>query len=76
MENITPVSVPKGKTGWTVPVGHWLTSNMSEKLKKFYNESMKEQSKLDVIKASQKAGKALIPAWMVKDWIKKYQMYF
>ena len=37
---------------------------------------MKEQSKLDVIKASQKAGKALIPAWMVKDWIKKYQMYF
>lgn len=68
--------IHKGKTGWTVPVGHWLTSNMSEKLKKFYNESMKEQSKLDVIKASQKAGKALIPAWMVKDWIKKYQMYF
>ena len=31
---------------------------------------------LDTLKASQKAGKALIPAWIVNDWIKKYQMYF
>ena len=68
--------IDKGKTGWTVPVGHWLTANMSDTLKKFYNNAMQDKSKLDVIKASQKAGKALVPAWIVNDWIKKYQMYF
>jgi asparagine synthase (glutamine-hydrolysing) len=68
--------INKDKTGWTVPVGHWLTSNMSENLKTFYNKSMKEKSGLDMIKASQKAGKALVPAWIVNDWIKKYEMYF
>ena len=45
-----------------------------EKLKKFYNERTKENSKLNVIEASQKAGKAIIPAWIVSDWIKKYRM--
>ena len=68
--------INNGKTGWTVPVGHWLTTNVSGNLEKFYKESMKDKSVLDVIKASQKAGKALIPAWIVNDWIKKYQMYF
>ena len=68
--------INKGKTGWTVPVGHWLASNINDKLKNFYNDAMQEQSKLDVIKASQKAGKALVPAWIVNDWIKKYGMYF
>ena len=37
---------------------------------------MQNKSALDVIKARKKAGKALIPAWIVNDWIKKYQMYF
>jgi hypothetical protein len=64
----------KKKTGWTVPVGHWLTSGSHTKLKKFYNERTKENSKLNVIEASQKAGKAIIPAWIVSDWIKKYRM--
>ena len=68
--------INKGKTGWTVPVGHWLTTHVSNNLEKFYKESMQNKSALDVIKASQKAGKALIPAWIVNDWIKKYQMYF
>ncbi len=68
--------INKGKTGWTVPVGHWLTANMNDKLKQFYNDAMKDKGKLDVIKASQKAGKALVPAWIVSDWIKKYQMHF
>ncbi len=64
----------KKKTGWTVPVGHWLTSNTSPKLSQFYNERTKINSKLDVTKASMKAGKALIPAWQVSDWIKRYNM--
>jgi len=66
--------IDKKKTGWTVPVGHWLTSGSHTKLKKFYNERTKENSKLNVIEASQKAGKAIIPAWIVSDWIKKYRM--
>ena len=66
--------INKLKTGWTVPVGHWLATSTSAKLNKFYKERTGENSKLDVTKASQKAGKALIPAWMVSDWIKKYNM--
>ena len=66
--------IEKKKTGWTVPVGHWLNSGSHTKLKKFYNERTKENSKLNVIEASQKAGKAIIPAWIVSDWIKKYRM--
>jgi len=66
--------INKIKTGWTVPVGHWLTTSTSANLTKFYNDRTGEQSKLNVMKASQKAGKALIPAWMVSDWIKKYNM--
>ena len=66
--------INKLKTGWTVPVGHWLTTSTSDKLTKFYKERTGEESKLDVTKASQKAGKALIPAWIVSDWIKKYNM--
>jgi asparagine synthase (glutamine-hydrolysing) len=68
--------INKGKTGWTVPIGIWLTTNVDEKLKKFYNDAMQDKSKLDMIKASQKAGKALVPAWIVNDWIKKYEMSF
>jgi len=66
--------INKQKTGWTVPVGHWLTTSASGKLNNFYKERTGTASKLDVTKASQKAGKALIPAWIVSDWIKKYDM--
>ena len=66
--------INKLKTGWTVPVGHWLTTSTSTKLTKFYKDRTGEKSKLDITKASQKAGKALIPAWIVSDWIKKYSM--
>ena len=67
--------INKGKTGWTVPVGHWLTTNVNENLKSFYVTAVGDNSKLNIIKASQKAGKAIVPAWIVKDWIKKYKMY-
>ena len=66
--------INKPKTGWTVPVGHWLTTSTSEKLNNFYKDRTGEASEIDVYKASQKAGKALIPAWIVSDWIKKYNM--
>jgi hypothetical protein len=35
---------------------------------------MEEKSMLDKITVSQKAGKALIPSWVMKDWIKRYRM--
>ncbi len=66
--------IKKQKTGWTVPVGHWLTTSASVKLNGFYKQRTGKDSKLNVTKASQKAGKALIPAWIVSDWIKKYRM--
>ena len=66
--------INKIKTGWTVPVGHWLTTSTSAKLNNFYKGRTGENSGLDVTKASQKAGKALVPAWLVSDWIKKYNM--
>ena len=68
--------INKDKTGWTVPVGHWLTTNVSENLKTFYVNAIGNNSKLNIIKASQKAGKALVPAWIFNDWMKKYKMYF
>ena len=76
-KNILPNSIiNKMKTGWTVPVGHWLTKNMDTTLQKFYKDRMKEQHGLDIIRASQKAGKALVPAWIFSDWMKKYNKYF
>lgn len=66
--------IKKQKTGWTVPLGYWLTNNSSLALNKFYKKSLQEKSGLDIIMASQKAGKALVPAWIINDWIKTYKI--
>jgi hypothetical protein len=68
--------IKKAKTGWTIPIGQWLAMNVDKKLKTFYTNSMGEKSILDRVSVSQKAGKALVPAWVMKDLIKKYQMTF
>ena len=39
-----------------------------------YNKSLGEKSGLDIPKASQKAGKALMPAWIINDWMKTYKI--
>ena len=64
----------KTKTGWTVPLGYWLTEGTNGRLTKLYKEALQDNSGLDIIKASQKAGKALVPSWIVNDWIKKYNI--
>ena len=64
----------KEKTGWTVPLGYWLTKSTSTTLTNFYNNALKDKGGLDIIKTSAKAGKALVPSWIVSDWIKKYKM--
>ena len=68
--------INKPKTGWTVPIGQWLTMDANKNLKNFYTNSMGEKSIVDKIVVSQKASKALVPAWVMKDWIKKYQMTY
>ena len=73
--NILPNAIiNKMKTGWTVPVGHWLTQNMDQDLQNFYKQRMQTAHKLDIVKASQKAGKAVVPAWIYKDWMIKYNL--
>jgi asparagine synthase (glutamine-hydrolysing) len=68
--------ITKQKTGWTVPIGQWLAMGTDKNLKNFYTNNMGDKSKLDKITVSQKASKALVPAWIMKDWIKKYQMTY
>jgi len=67
--------INKPKTGWTVPIGQWLAQGTNKELNNFYLDSMGEKSILDKVSVSQKAGKALVPGWVMKDWIKRYEMY-
>ena len=66
--------ISKEKTGWTVPLGYWLSDKTNGRLTKLYNDALQDKSGLDIIRASQKAGKALVPSWIVNDWIKKYKI--
>ena len=74
--------INKVKTGWTVPIGYWLTMNISKEIKNFYESQTgvinahDNKAHLNIVKASQKAGKALIPAWIINDWIKTYNIKF
>ena len=43
-------------------------------LNSLYKASLGDKSGLDIIKTSQKAGKALLPAWIINDWIKTYKI--
>ena len=74
-KNVLPeIIIKKEKTGWTVPLGYWLTKGRSTRLTDFYNNALKDKSGLGIIKTSAKAGKSLVPSWIVSDWIKKYKM--
>ena len=71
---LPPEIINKPKTGWTVPIGYWLTQKLDPKITKFYQSRLKEKSGLDIISASQKAGKALLPSWIISDWMKQYEV--
>ena len=74
-KNLLPKQIiNKSKTGWTVPMGDWMTKNESAELNNLYKASLGEKSGLDIIKTSQKAGKALLPAWIINDWMKVYKI--
>jgi asparagine synthetase B (glutamine-hydrolysing) len=66
--------INKQKTGWTVPIGQWLKQGADSKLKKFYLDSMKEESIIHKVSLTQKANKAVVPGWVLKYWIKRYGM--
>ena len=66
--------ISKQKTGWTVPIGQWLVQGRDSKLKKFYLDNMKKESIIHKVSLTQKASKAVIPGWVMKDWIKRYGM--
>ena len=63
----------KAKTGWTVPVGFWLTNKMDKDLENFYTESL-GQDALKVVTSSQKSAKMLIPDLTLKHWKEKYKV--
>jgi hypothetical protein len=54
--------------------------NMSKDIKKFYESRVavlnahNNNAHLNIVKASQKAGKALLPAWIINDWLKTYKI--
>ena len=66
--------IKKEKTGWTVPLGYWLTKGQSTRLTEFYNKALKDKSGIGIVMTSQKADKALVPAWIINDWIKIYKI--
>ena len=72
--NILPDEViGKSKTGWTVPVGYWLTDKHDVELAAFYKSAMGSEM-LDKVSSNQKASKRLIPKWLVKDWRAEYDI--
>lgn len=65
--------INKEKTGWTVPVGYWLTKKMHSKLEKFYTTNMGED-RLNSVTTSQKSAKMLIPDLILKEWKQTYRV--
>jgi asparagine synthase (glutamine-hydrolysing) len=65
--------IHKSKTGWTVPVGLWLTKKLDKELEKFYTDSMGTDG-LNTVTSSQKSAKMLIPDLILKYWKKTYKV--
>ncbi len=65
--------INKVKTGWTVPVGLWLTNKIDNTLEKFYTDRVGEEG-LKIVTSSQKSGKMLIPDLIYKDWKETYKV--
>ncbi len=63
----------KPKTGWTVPVGLWLTNKMDKDLENFYTKELGNE-KLKVVTSSQKSAKMLIPDLILKHWKETYKV--
>jgi len=74
-KGILPNSIiTKKKTGWTVPAREWAKQNMDGKLVSNAYKRSQERKDSHNIHGLDIQSKALIPAWMVKDWATKYQL--
>ena len=65
--------INKEKTGWTVPVGLWLTMRTDAELEEFYVSRL-GRDKLNAVSTSQKSAKLLIPDLTLQDWKKIYKV--
>jgi len=63
----------KIKTGWSVPVGYWLTDKHDPDLETFYKSAMGDEI-LQKVGSTPRASKRLIPRWLVKDWRAEYDI--
>jgi len=68
--------IKKQKTGWTVPIGHWLKNNINKELTDFYMHGMGDENKMKTITLNAKVGKSLVPAWAYKSWKEKYNIKY
>lgn len=76
-KNLLPKEIlTKSKTGWTVPIGHWLKKNIDQELTNFYEQSIGDENKMDTITLNAKIGKSIIPAWAYKSWKEKYKIKY
>ena len=76
-EKILPKQIiKKEKTGWTVPIGHWLKRDSDKELTDFYLQSIGEENKMNTITVNAKVGKSLVPAWAYKSWKEKYNIKY
>ena len=66
----------KDKTGWTVPIGHWLKKDSDKEFTNFYRQSIQEENKMDTITVNAKVNKSLVPAWAYKSWKEKYKIKY
>ena len=66
----------KSKTGWTVPIGHWLKSKVDQDLNNFYETSMGDDNSIDLVTLNAKVGKSLVPGWAYKSWKEMYKIKY
>ncbi len=70
----------KSKTGWTVPIMHWLTNNLT--LQNKYKSIVKQQDGISEliseenysVDKSQMISKPRIISWMMRSWAQQYEM--
>ena len=73
---LPPAILNKSKTGWTVPIGHWLKANVNKELNDFYNSGIGEGNEINRVTLNSKVGKSLIPGWAYKSWKEIYKIKY
>ena len=73
---LPPAILNKSKTGWTVPIGHWLKANVNKELNDFYNSGIGEGNEINRVTLNSKVGKSLIPGWAYKSWKEMYKIKY